>query len=359
MVFTKHNRALNQDGIVSFITVMLLSMILVLITVGFVRSTNSNQRQSLDTQLATQAFYSAESGVNDALATIAHYKSIGSEMPSMGSNNCNAFMGQEMTNALGGQSNVLNGSSNIKYTCVLVKDEVSNISLSDPTINSGKIFKIKSASVAAPVKSLRISWGNDGQVASNTNYSNLPVSWSSNPALLRVTIYYPPNLTNYNRSTLLSNQKTYFLIPVPAGTAGATNTVSSTNDGEKLGISCNFPTPKTCQVKIMVNSIAGGGASTDNGFYVRIVPIYVSSNISIEGLDVSNNVVSLSGAQYQIDVTGRGNDVYKRIEVRRNFGDVYDFPDSVVASGGDLCKQFIAWPGTAAINEAGAACNPF
>ena len=50
--------------------VVLLTMILMivvgLIVLGFAQISRRNQRQALDRQLSTQAFYAAETGVNDA-----------------------------------------------------------------------------------------------------------------------------------------------------------------------------------------------------------------------------------------------------------------------------------------------------
>jgi len=56
----------NQSGMVSIMVTMILMIVMSLIVVGFAQVSRRNQRVALDRQLSTQAFYAAESGVNDA-----------------------------------------------------------------------------------------------------------------------------------------------------------------------------------------------------------------------------------------------------------------------------------------------------
>jgi Tfp pilus assembly protein PilX len=58
----------NQSGIVSLIIVAILAIVLGLVAIGFSQLTNRELKQAGDRELNAQAFYAAESGVNDALA---------------------------------------------------------------------------------------------------------------------------------------------------------------------------------------------------------------------------------------------------------------------------------------------------
>ena len=60
----------DQRGIASLIITMVSMVIVTLIVLGFATLSRREQRQSLDRQLSTQAFYAAESGVEDARAVI-------------------------------------------------------------------------------------------------------------------------------------------------------------------------------------------------------------------------------------------------------------------------------------------------
>src|SRR3569623_1752522 len=57
----------NQEGFASLIVGIIIVLVLSLLTVGFAILVRDEQRQTLDKQLSTQAFYAAESGVNDAI----------------------------------------------------------------------------------------------------------------------------------------------------------------------------------------------------------------------------------------------------------------------------------------------------
>jgi hypothetical protein len=88
-------------------------------------------------------------------------------------------------------------------------------------------------------------------------------------------------------------------------------------------------------------------APSGSDLYIRVAPIYTTSGITITayGSADESNPLNLIDAQYSIDVTGRANDVYRRIEVRYPKIAPGDLPDAVVKSFSDLCKQFTAWPG--------------
>ena len=62
----------NQHGVASIFVVMILMTILALISIGFSHLMNRELRQSLDRQLSTEAYFAAESGVNDAKIYLAN-----------------------------------------------------------------------------------------------------------------------------------------------------------------------------------------------------------------------------------------------------------------------------------------------
>ena len=68
MVITmKQRQAKDERGMVAIMIAMFLMIILSLITLGFLRLMQREQRQALDNSLSTQAYYAAESGINDAV----------------------------------------------------------------------------------------------------------------------------------------------------------------------------------------------------------------------------------------------------------------------------------------------------
>jgi Tfp pilus assembly protein PilX len=68
---SKYKSHRNEEGLVSIIVVTIVIIILSLMTIGFAKIMDREFRQSLDRELAVQANYAAESGMNDARNYIA------------------------------------------------------------------------------------------------------------------------------------------------------------------------------------------------------------------------------------------------------------------------------------------------
>ena len=60
----------NQQGVVSFFTVIFITLLLLILTTAYIRLMVNEQRQATDNDLSSRAFYAAESGVNDAILKI-------------------------------------------------------------------------------------------------------------------------------------------------------------------------------------------------------------------------------------------------------------------------------------------------
>jgi Tfp pilus assembly protein PilX len=56
----------NESGFASLVVASVLIVVLSLMTVGFAQLMRSNQTSALNKQLSDQAYYAAESGINDA-----------------------------------------------------------------------------------------------------------------------------------------------------------------------------------------------------------------------------------------------------------------------------------------------------
>src|ERR1039458_10050844 len=60
----------DQSGFASIVIASVIILVLSLITVGFAQLMQREQRSALDRQLSSQAYYAAESGINDAVSAI-------------------------------------------------------------------------------------------------------------------------------------------------------------------------------------------------------------------------------------------------------------------------------------------------
>src|SRR4051812_1988899 len=99
----------DARGVVSIIVTILIMLVLSLIILGFAQLVRREQRQSLDRQLSTQAFYAAETGVNDAIKALNNSVLTGKK------SDCDPDgLG------LGANVNKLDASGTVSYVCVLV-----------------------------------------------------------------------------------------------------------------------------------------------------------------------------------------------------------------------------------------------
>src|SRR3954463_2749341 len=114
---TIQQRQVKERGMVSILVTMLLMVVITLIVLGFAQISRRNQRQAVDRQLSTQAFYAAEAGINDARNLIKTALSSGATIPAKtdctnGSGPAAAFYST--------LSPSLDTPNNVSYTCLMV-----------------------------------------------------------------------------------------------------------------------------------------------------------------------------------------------------------------------------------------------
>lgn len=77
---------------------------------------------------------------------------------------------------------------------------------------------------------------------------------------------------------------------------------------------------------------------------MHVVDYYDKSDISISGKDALNQPVTFDG-QIQIDVTGKSQDVLKRVQVHVPLKSAPPKPNDAI-EGQNVCKQFSTFPGS-------------
>src|SRR5579862_3283 len=99
----------RQQGVVSIMVTMIMMVVISLLVLGFAEIAKNEQRSSLDNALSVQAYYAAESGINDARAVIDATIASGGIIQSK--NIC----GAQGNYTLNGTVNV---NFNVSYTCL-------------------------------------------------------------------------------------------------------------------------------------------------------------------------------------------------------------------------------------------------
>lgn len=334
----------EQGGMASILVTMVLMLIIGLIVIGLARVSRREQQQSLDDQLSTQAFYAAESGVNDAIDVLK--KGLDDDYTT----DCKAFISAFSLNPK------LDESTGVEYTCLLVNRAPGNLTYNDISTEGSTVVVVKPQS--GNINSMTISWQKSPS-ADTTDPFCSPVgkftpaaAWPCKTGIVRADIL--PG-TGGNRKKLSDDVMTAFLYPSGVGAANSRNPLSY-NPADTGAISGGQCSAGKCSVKI---NFSGGQPQV----FLRLKSIYVSSSVTITAND---GAAKLIGAQAVIDATGKANDVLRRIQVRvplaANQG---PFPEFAIQSGTTICKQLEIAKDTGIVSNMAPAgliyqsCNPF
>jgi Tfp pilus assembly protein PilX len=347
----------QQTGFVSIIVTLILMVITSMLVLSFAFLARQNMNRNLNQQLSTQAFYAAESGVNDAVAklkagTLSDTNSCG-DTPSIG----NQVLGAD--------------DLNVKYTCVLVNQSPTDLKYDGVATDTSTVVHINAPSATT----LKISWqdsGADNVFAPSTSKFYLPqlpvinkalaasgrsvdqtADFPNHTGLLRATVIPTSAATSDN--ILLNSSRNFFLYPranASPNQQGASD--MSQADGQLVSGECNTGNnsgayPLACNAVVT-------GVPTD--FYLRLRSVYKPVAVRIQMFDGSV-AQPIKGAQAVIDATGKAQDVLRRIQVRVPLSPSFMYPEFALETADSICKRFAVYPGGAAIltpsatNEAG------
>lgn len=323
MHFNDRKKKLGQDGIVSLIVTVILMLVMSLIVIAFARSSRRAERDSLDRQLSTNAFYAAESGVNDTRKAIESQPDLLSTPYMTSCNGAGSFAEATTTTPtpITVPSTDIGGNNNAKYTCIFTNPIVGDIQHGQTT--DPYAFKLQ-RSGGDSLGKIDFFW--DSGSAGN-NYTGCPAP-GSNPeklsdcssGILRIELTNPD----------LSGSYVYYVYP-SSGAASPASIVYGAITGTTAQAKCaGDQKPQQCKVVIDF-------AGTKKPVYARISSIYTQYELTVVPED-SN--VKFVGAQVMIDVTGRAADVQRRIQIRYTPQNLFGGPLYALQSGASNCKKF-------------------
>ena len=339
----------KENGLVAIIITMILMIILGLITVGFARLVRREQTQALDRQLSTQAFYSAEAGVNDIVGQIRANKV---DLSQDYDTTCNSVISSNGLSI----SPALDNSNNASYTCLLV--DVSPTSLVYDIIDTASAVTIPVVAESGNISSISIYWqdttGNTSLGCTSALGSFPPsANWPAacNAGMIRMELVSTGS--GVNRISLINNTLTAFLQPQQNASAGTLGYNIASNNGATVYGNCSaVQQPRMC--KVIINSGLGGSS-----YYLRLRSIYKPNSVVVTASSGGGPIEFLN-AQAVIDSTGKANDVLRRISVRipLDSGLGQGVPPFAIQSGDSICKKFSVAPGIATTPETDPACAP-
>lgn len=320
----------NEEGMTAIFITMLMIFVISLLVIGFALLSRREQRSSLDTQLSTQAYYAAESGINDAIGAISTLQKAGS--PVAAKNVC-ADSGPYKFNTAPALSN-LSAADKVSYSCVLIDPAPKQLDFKN--IGSDGVVVPLTTATGSAFSSITLTWtpvaGREADSLSGcTTTLDLPpsASWSCKYPLLRVETVPVATLS---RAALQANARAVFFKPSTSGTT----TRPITDKATITNVAC---TVTQCRM-----TISGMGASSK--YYMRVNALYGQTpRLSVTARDAAGPV-GLSGAQALVDATGKAQGVMRRIVVAVDLTDANasKAPNGAIISGESICKRFSVGP---------------
>lgn len=321
----KHLNQTSQQGIASIVVTMIMMIVITLMVVVAARLSRREQIQAFDSQLSTQAYYAAESGVNDAVkaieadATLLDHDRV---------DNCDEFIAAPTVPL---QKDL---SPNVKYTCLLVDPTPGDwVSVVGSTSRSLPLQGKNNAAIST----IEIAWqdkdGSSEFGGCPSSTTNLPAvtDWDNSGCrtpMLRFDIVPTQSVT---RNSLNSNVMSGFLFPSSSSVDSDVPYVASAIPIKQTIACTNTTAPKFCKA-----TISGLGTTS---YFLRLRSLYGSSDVSVSAFDTAHNRLELRGAQVVVDSTGKAADVLRRIQVRIPLSGQAGLADFAIQSGDNICKQ--------------------
>lgn len=325
----------NQTGLVSFMVVTIIMIVLTLIVLAFARIVQREQVQTLDRQLNAQAFYAAESGVNDAIGALAANNALSAGI----FNDCDDF-----TTAATLTPNLGNG---VSYSCLLVDPSPDELIYDNISTTESVVLPINSDG-ASPITELRFvikdsDNGGPNRLTACPATGTYPGIWPTancSIGMLRLELVEFNGSTN--RSGLLRNRGVMYIQPSNTGTGTLGRAWGDITDETAYRTGQGHSADCSTVSGVVQCNLNLSGLNIQNG-YLRLRSVYRSVGLTISARSGAGPI-NLIGAQAEIDATGRANGVIKRIKVRsaipidtNSDGPV---PEFALQSTDTICKRF-------------------
>lgn len=321
----------RESGFASIVIALTLVTVLGLLTLGFTQLSRREQQQALNKQLAVQAAYAAESGVNDVTQQIA-----------------SGALTTSITTCSGTAAKSVNIPKGVSIPCTLVDLVPDNLFYNNVTPGTTKYTTF---TPTANLSNLKIEWN------STNGRTSLPASYSATklpPLAAWNTRGYPPVIqfsivpvgNNPTRDNLQNNLFTVYLYPSSAGKGGSVSYSTNPNDQGKFAGGCNAG--GSCDLEIR-----GISPSNTEPYLIYFTGYYDTAAVRITATGTSPGAVGFKNAQAVVDVTGKAQDVLKRIQVRVPFANALPVLPGVAIEAQNICKRMQTAPTDPSTNPNG------
>ncbi len=339
----------DNRGMASILITLVTMIVVTLIVLGFATISRREQGNTLDRQLSTQAFYAAESAVNDARKVVNAAVQNAQAIPgktSCNSNSDGAGYSPNYPVPSGTSGVVLDSAHNVSYTCLLVDPTPSTLE-QDGVGDNSWVVPVTSSSA---FDTIQIQWTPDPAAGAGSPAADCPTNlgdfnpasggdgWTCGYGVLRADLV--PTSGALTAAGLASNQLTGFFEPMSTS-GGGSLPYDAAHRGQAniVQASCDVGSYGTCTATI--TGLSG------TSYTLHINSLYKTSDVTVTAMS-GGSPVSTNG-QVMVDATGDANGVLRRIQVRLPVSDFNgQIPRFAIQSNSAICKRYLVSNGTPA-----------
>lgn len=338
----------NEQGLAAVVVTIFVMLMLSLIVLAFSQISRREQRQALDRQLSTQAFYASEAGINNMVNKIRT-----TSMP-LDSDADNSSCKSSVDS-----NNKIDADGVAAYTCVLYDRAPKELVYGTVGVDEGQVISLKTD--GNNLVNLTLEWNGVGKGSDFKTCSQpaamydlpTPQDYKCNAGMLRVQLFQTENsVAMLSRETLVNNSYTVYLRPITSEALSVVNNTSwqkhssgPTGQGNIIGAKCDNTTGK-CSATI--------SSLPKSSMFMHVRSMYQPNELTITGKDGTQDV-RFNDAQIKIDSTGRAQDVLKRLQVRVPLRETMQSLGFAISALDGICKKLSVLPDT---TKSDSDCNP-
>lgn len=360
---------------VSILTMLFFMIFVSIIVTGFLRIMNYDQVQTVDSDLSASALAAAQSGIEDG-KRILLYCNTDAPTGGKGSPACQRIMNsKDSCSALSTDVGAINmtelrdalritmsdsqfvvGAPTSQfqqyYTCLTINSDTTEIA---KRLNGDK-SSIIPLTTANPneLDKLELNWRADTDLYAVSGPSTLlppKAQWMINPTtkkppMLRVQLI--PYSIPLNLDAVESMSRTVFIVPSNISATsvnmssvdqrGATGQLRPSSSSPLAYASCSIPMGGGYNCNQTIEGLSGVASQ----YYMKVTMLYGNETmLNVTAKNTANTSVMFRGVQPEIDVTGRTNDVFRRVKARVSYGmPAISYPEYALEAN-DICKDMI------------------
>jgi hypothetical protein len=359
-----HSIAKSEKGYASFVITLVTMIVVSLIVVAFATDARLEQKDTLASTLATQAYYAAESGINDAITIIQDEISHGVTPQSTTSGQCNST--SSASYVVNGSNYLLGSNGQVQYNCLIVNTSPNSLSYQNLNPGISWVFALSNANASDNISSVTISWYNPDAKGTFTGCPNVSLPSATFP-MLNVTSGADLSPSNCGAGVLQLDMVADSSLTANASSPGDTAYLEPVQHSGDAVVAPAVPISQDEVYLVECGSNGGQYACTqtintqpglpaDHIYYIRLQSYYQQAYLYITAHDAQGNQLNLVDAQILIDSTGVANGQLKRLQERVCTGDYCNSSASAGAIISTKCvdKHFTVYPGE---NSESATCS--